>query len=36
MRYLEKFSTWIFVGYRAALGLFLLLAVYLGWLGTAG
>ena len=35
MRFLEKFSTWIFVGYRAALGIFLLLAVNFGWLAAS-
>lgn len=32
MRFLEKFSTWIFVIYRAALGLALLVALSNGWL----
>lgn len=32
MRFLEKFSTWLFVAYRASLGVFLLLALNLGWL----
>jgi undecaprenyl-diphosphatase len=32
MRFLEKFSTWPFVIYRAGLGIFLMLAVSLGWL----
>lgn len=32
MRFLERFSTWLFVAYRAGLGLFLLLALNLGWL----
>jgi undecaprenyl-diphosphatase len=32
MKFLERFSTWPFVVYRAALGLFLILAVNLGWL----
>jgi undecaprenyl-diphosphatase len=32
MRFLEKFSTWLFVVYRAALGVSLLVALSLGWL----
>lgn len=32
MRFLEKFSTWLFVAYRALLGIFLLLALNAGWL----
>lgn len=32
MRFLEKFSTWLFVVYRAALGVFLLVALNVGWL----
>lgn len=32
MKYLEKFSTWVFVGYRALLGIFLLAALGTGWL----
>jgi undecaprenyl-diphosphatase len=32
MKFLEKFSTWLFVIYRALLGLFLILAVSIGWL----
>ena len=32
MKFLEKFSTWPFVIYRAALGIFLILAVSVGWL----
>ena len=32
MKFLEKFSTWIFVVYRAALGVFLLVALQQGWL----
>lgn len=32
MRFLEKFSTWLFVFYRAALGATLLLALSKGWL----
>ena len=32
MRFLERFSTWLFVAYRAGLGIFLLLALSLGWL----
>lgn len=32
MRFLEKFSTWLFVAYRALLGLFLLWALNAGWL----
>ena len=32
MRFLEKFSTWLFVFYRAALGIFLLAALNIGWL----
>lgn len=32
MRYLEKMSSWAFVVYRAAMGLFLLVAVMQGWL----
>lgn len=32
MRFLEKFSTWIFVAYRGLLGVFLLLALNVGWL----
>lgn len=32
MRFLERFSTWVFVVYRAALGLALLLALHYGWI----
>ncbi len=32
MRFLEHFSTWLFVAYRALLGVFLLTALGLGWL----
>jgi undecaprenyl-diphosphatase len=32
MKFLEKFSTWPFVAYRAALGIFLIVAVYAGLL----
>ncbi len=32
MKFLEKFSTWPFVAYRAAMGIFLIVAVTLGWL----
>ena len=32
MRFLERFSTWLFVAYRALLGIFLLLSLNLGWL----
>ena len=32
MRFLERFSTWPFVVYRASLGVFLLIAVSVGWL----
>lgn len=32
MRFLERFSTWVFVGYRALLGCFLLVALNVGWL----
>lgn len=32
MKFLEKFSTWPFVIYRAALGVFLIAAVSIGWL----
>ena len=32
MKFLEKFSTWIFVGYRGFLGIFLLIALNSGWL----
>jgi len=32
MRFLEHFSTWLFVGYRALLGAGLLAALYIGWL----
>ena len=32
MRFLEKFSTWLFVFYRAALGIALLVALQIGWL----
>jgi undecaprenyl-diphosphatase len=32
LRYLEKHSTWLFVWYRLAMGLFLLVGVGLGWL----
>jgi len=32
MKFLERFSTWPFVAYRAALGIFLILAVTMGWL----
>ncbi len=32
MRFLEKFSTWLFVAYRATLGVCLLLALNMGWL----
>ncbi len=34
MRFLEKFSTWPFVIYRAALGVFLIVAVSAGWLAN--
>ena len=34
MRFLEKFSTWLFVAYRAALGIFLLVALNVGWLAA--
>ncbi|WP_036257208.1 undecaprenyl-diphosphate phosphatase [Methylocapsa aurea] len=32
LRILERFSTWPFVVYRGLMGVFLLVAVYLGWL----
>ncbi|ELS30670.1 MULTISPECIES: undecaprenyl-diphosphate phosphatase [Pseudanabaena] len=32
LKYLEKHSTWLFVWYRLAMGLFLLIGVGLGWL----
>ncbi len=32
MKYLERFSTWPFVAYRAALGIFLIISVNAGWL----
>jgi len=32
MKFLQKFSTWPFVFYRAAMGIFLIVAVSLGWL----
>ncbi len=32
MKFLERFSTWPFVAYRAALGIYLVVAVNLGWL----
>jgi undecaprenyl-diphosphatase len=32
MKFLERFSTWLFVAYRALLGIFLLLALNAGWL----
>ena len=32
MKFLEKFSTWPFVIYRASLGIFLMVAVSVGWL----
>ncbi len=32
MKFLERFSTWPFVVYRAALGIFLIVAVSTGWL----
>jgi undecaprenyl-diphosphatase len=32
MKFLEKFSTWPFVVYRATLGIFLIIAVNVGWL----
>lgn len=32
MKFLERFSTWPFIAYRAVLGVFLLLAVSRGWL----
>lgn len=32
MKFLERFSTWPFVVYRAALGIFLIVAVNIGWL----
>ena len=32
MRYLERMSSWVFVVYRAGMGLFLLWAVATGWL----
>ena len=31
MRFLEQFSAWLFVAYRALLGVFLLVALYMGW-----
>ncbi len=34
LRILERFSAWPFVVYRAAMGVFLLLAVFLGWLSN--
>jgi len=33
MRYLERMSSWVFVIYRAGMGIFLLWAVATGWLG---
>jgi undecaprenyl-diphosphatase len=32
MKFLERFSTWPFVAYRAVLGILLISAVYVGWL----
>ncbi len=32
MKFLERFSTWPFVAYRAALGIYLVVAVNVGWL----
>ena len=32
MKFLEKFSTWLFVAYRGLLGIFLLIALNAGWL----
>jgi undecaprenyl-diphosphatase len=32
MKFLERFSTWPFVAYRAALGIFLIISVKVGWL----
>jgi undecaprenyl-diphosphatase len=32
MKFLERFSTWPFVVYRAVLGIFLIIAVTMGWL----
>jgi undecaprenyl-diphosphatase len=32
MKFLEKFSTWPFVAYRAVLGIFLIISVNVGWL----
>jgi undecaprenyl-diphosphatase len=32
MKFLEKFSTWIFVAYRGLLGIFLLCALSVGWM----
>ena len=32
MKFLERFSTWVFVGYRGAMGALLLIAVWAGWL----
>jgi len=32
MKFLERFSTWPFVIYRAALGIFLIVAVNIGFL----
>jgi undecaprenyl-diphosphatase len=32
MHFLERFSTWVFVAYRALLGIFLLVALGMGWL----
>jgi undecaprenyl-diphosphatase len=32
MKFLERFSTWPFIIYRAVLGVFLLFAVSRGWL----
>ncbi len=34
LRILERFSAWPFVVYRGAMGVFLLVAVYLGWLAN--
>jgi undecaprenyl-diphosphatase len=34
LRILERFSAWPFVVYRGAMGVFLLVAVYLGWLSN--
>jgi len=32
MKYLERFSSWIFVGYRFLMGIVLIAGMYLGWL----